>query len=162
MYDNILFYWFKMIYMNSSTIWILHHTWVPGSWILAKGFWFVAGFTAFLTTTAALMVLQTSAMGFTACLLQDIVLGLGVSTFRVDGLDWRQSNWWASRQAGWEQSHYWEVLRWEIFMEHELRFGLGLSCLHSFKIFWPMKLSFTSNEIIQFVAHFDVSKIYKS
>ena len=36
-----------------------------------------------------------------------------------------------------------------------------LSCLHSFKIFWSMKPSYTSNEMIKFVAHLDVSKIYE-
>ena len=43
-------------------------------------------------------------------------------------------------------------------------FGLDLgrlSCLHSFKIFWPMKSSYTSNEMIQLVAHFDFLKIYE-
>ena len=34
-------------------------------------------------------------------------------------------------------------------------------CLHSVKIFWSMKPSYTSNELIQFVANFDVSKIYE-
>jgi hypothetical protein len=33
-----------------------------------------------------------------------------------------------------------------------------LSCLHSFKIFSPMKSSYTSYEIIHFAAHFDVLK----
>ena len=61
------------------------------------------------------------------------------------------------------QFHHREVPRWEILMEQELRFGLDLgphSCLPSFKIFWPMKPSYTSNEMIWFVAHF-VSKIYE-
>ena len=31
-----------------------------------------------------------------------------------------------------------------------------LSCLHTFKNFWPMKPSFTSNEMTLFAAHFDV------
>ena len=36
------------------------------------------------------------------------------------------------------QSYYREVPRWEIFMEQELRFGLGRhSCHHSFKILCP-------------------------
>ena len=44
------------------------------------------------------------------------------------------------------QSHYRKVLQWEIFMEQEVRFGPNgrLSCLHSFKIFWP---SYISNEM---------------
>ena len=33
-----------------------------------------------------------------------------------------------------------------------------LSCLHSFKLFWPMKPSYASNEMTQFAAHFDVLK----
>ena len=33
-----------------------------------------------------------------------------------------------------------------------------LSCLHSFKIFSPLKPSYTSNEMTYFAAHFDVSK----
>ena len=62
-----------------------------------------------------------------------------------------------------KQSQFREVPRWEIFMEQKLRFGPNgqFACLHSFKIFWPMKPSCTSNEMIQFVAHFDVSKIYE-
>ena len=36
-----------------------------------------------------------------------------------------------------------------------------LSCLHSFKIFWPMKPSYTLNEMTQFVTHFDVLKRYR-
>ena len=31
-----------------------------------------------------------------------------------------------------------------------------LSCLHCFKIFWPMKPSYISNELTWFTAHFDV------
>ena len=36
-----------------------------------------------------------------------------------------------------------------------------LSCLHSFKIFWPMKPPYTSKMFLINVAHFDVSKTYK-
>jgi hypothetical protein len=33
---------------------------------------------------------------------------------------------------------------------------LGSRVVHSFKIFWPMKPSYTSNEMTWFAAHFDV------
>ena len=35
-----------------------------------------------------------------------------------------------------------------------------LSCLHSFKVFWPIKSSYTSNEMTLYAAHFDVLKKY--
>jgi hypothetical protein len=45
-------------------------------------------------------------------------------------------------------------------MEQELRFGLDLGRMADFPAFIASK-SFDSNEIIKFVAHFDVSKIYE-
>ena len=44
-------------------------------------------------------------------------------------------------------------------MEQELRFGLDLGQMADFPAF--IASSYTSNEMIQFVAHFDVSKIYE-
>ena len=35
-----------------------------------------------------------------------------------------------------------------------------LPCLHSFKTFWPIKPSYTSNQIWSFAAHYNVLKLY--
>ena len=65
------------------------------------------------------------------------------------------------------QSHFREVLQWEIFMEQELRFGLDLGQMANFAFIasksfdlWNHHM-YISTEMIQFVAHFDVSNIYK-
>ena len=48
-------------------------------------------------------------------------------------------------------------------MEQELRFGLNFDQIANFPAFIASKCfeSYTSNEMIQFVAHFDVLKIHE-